>query len=265
MKDVVIVSAARTPIGVLQGALSTVSAADLGSLVIKEALHRANISGDMVDETLFGCVLQAGKYQGIARQAAVNAGIPVEKPALAINMICGSGLRSVAMATQAIKCGDADIVLCGGTENMSQAPYVVNQMRKGNKMGDCAMMDSMVIDGLTDAFHKYHMGITAENVAEKFGITREMQDAFALRSQQNAEKAQKSGRFKDEIVPVTVKTKKGDVVISEDEFPKHGTTMETLAKLKPAFKKDGTVTAGNASGINDGAAALVLMSADKAK
>ena len=265
MKDVVLVSAARTPIGVLQGALSTVSAADLGSLVIKEALHRANISGDMVDETLFGCVLQAGKYQGIARQAAVNAGIPVEKPALAINMICGSGLRSVAMATQAIKCGDADIVLCGGTENMSQAPYVVNQMRKGNKMGDCAMMDSMVIDGLTDAFHKYHMGITAENVAEKFGITREMQDAFALRSQQNAEKAQKSGRFKDEIVPVTVKTKKGDVVISEDEFPKHGTTMETLAKLKPAFKKDGTVTAGNASGINDGAAALVLMSADKAK
>ena len=265
MKDVVIVSAARTPIGVLQGALSTVSAADLGSLVIKEALHRANISGDMVDETLFGCVLQAGKYQGIARQAAVNAGIPVEKPALAINMICGSGLRSVAMATQAIKCGDADIVLCGGTENMSQAPYVVNQMRKGNKMGDCAMMDSMVIDGLTDAFHKYHMGITAENVAEKFGITREMQDAFALRSQQNAEKAQKSGRFKDEIVPVTVKTKKGDVVISEDEFPKHGTTMETLAKLKPAFKKDGTVTAGNASSINDGAAALVLMSADKAK
>ena len=265
MKDVVIVSAARTPIGVLQGALSTVSAADLGSLVIKEALHRANISGDMVDETLFGCVLQAGKYQGIARQAAVNAGIPVEKPALAINMICGSGLRSVAMATQAIKCGDADIVLCGGTENMSQAPYVVNQMRKGNKMGDCAMMDSMVIDGLTDAFHKYHMGITAENVAEKFGNTREMQDAFALRSQQNAEKAQKSGRFKDEIVPVTVKTKKGDVVISEDEFPKHGTTMETLAKLKPAFKKDGTVTAGNASGINDGAAALVLMSADKAK
>ena len=265
MKDVVIVSAARTPIGVLQGALSTVSAADLGSLVIKEALHRANISGDMVDETLFVCVFQAGKYQGIARQAAVNAGIPVEKPALAINMICGSGLRSVAMATQAIKCGDADIVLCGGTENMSQAPYVVNQMRKGNKMGDCAMMDSMVIDGLTDAFHKYHMGITAENVAEKFGITREMQDAFALRSQQNAEKAQKSGRFKDEIVPVTVKTKKGDVVISEDEFPKHGTTMETLAKLKPAFKKDGTVTAGNASGINDGAAALVLMSADKAK
>ena len=265
MKDVVIVSAARTPIGVLQGALSTVSAADLGSLVIKEALHRANISGDMVDETLFGCVLQAGKYQGIARQAAVNAGIPVEKPALAINMICGSGLRSVAMATQAINRCEADIVLCGGTENMSQAPYVVNQMRKGNKMGDSAIMDSMVIDGLTDAFHKYHMGITAENVAEKFGITREMQDAFALRSQQNAEKAQKSGRFKDEIVPVTVKTKKGDVVISEDEFPKHGTTMETLAKLKPAFKKDGTVTAGNASGINDGAAALVLMSADKAK
>ena len=265
MKDVVIASAVRTPIGALQGVLSTVSAADLGALVIKEALQRANISGDMVDETLFGCVLQAGKYQGIARQAAVNAGIPVEKPALAINMICGSGLRSVAMATQAIKCGDADIVLCGGTESMSQAPYVINQMRKGNKMGDCTMLDSMVIDGLTDAFHKYHMGITAENVAEKFGITREMQDAFALRSQQNAEKAQKSGRFKDEILPVTIKTKKGDMVIAEDEYPKHGTTMEKLGKLKPAFKKDGNVTAGNASGVNDGAAALILMSADKAK
>lgn len=265
MKDVVIVSAVRTPIGVLQGALSTVSAAELGAIVIKEALQRANVAPEMIDETLFGCVLQAGKYQGIARQAAVNAGIPVEKPALAINMICGSGLRSVAMAAQAIKCGDADVVVCGGTENMSQAPYVLNQMRKCNKMGDCTVLDSMVIDGLTDAFNKYHMGITAENVAEQFGVTREMQDAFALRSQQNAEKAQKEGRFQEEIVPVTVKTRKGDIVVSQDEYPKHGTTIENLSKLKPAFKKDGTVTAGNASGINDGAAALILMSADKAK
>lgn len=265
MKDVVIVSAVRTPIGVLQGALSTVSAAELGAIVIKEALQRANVAPEMIDETLFGCVLQSGKYQGIARQAAVNAGIPVEKPALAINMICGSGLRSVAMTAQAIKCGDADVVVCSGTENMSQAPYVLNQMRKGNKMGDCTVLDSMVIDGLTDAFNKYHMGITAENVAEQFGVTREMQDAFALRSQQNAEKAQKEGRFQEEIVPVTVKTRKGDIVVSQDEYPKHGTTIENLSKLKPAFKKDGTVTAGNASGINDGAAALILMSADKAK
>lgn len=265
MKDVVIASAVRTPIGSLMGELSSVSAADLGSIVIKEALKRANISPDIVDETIFGCVLQAGKYQGIARQAAVNAGIPVEKPALAINMICGSGLRSVAMATQAIKCGDADVVVCGGTESMSQAPYVLNNMRKGNKMGDSTVIDSMVIDGLTDAFNKYHMGITAENVAEKYGITREMQDEFALRSQNNAEKAQKEGKFKDEIVPVTIKTKKGETVITEDEYPKHGTTIEKLSNLRPAFKADGTVTAGNASGINDGAAAIILMSKEKAE
>ncbi len=208
MKDVVIASAVRTPIGSLMGGLSSISAADLGTIVIKEALNRANISPDVVDETIFGCVLQAGKYQGIARQAAVNAGIPVEKPALAINMICGSGLRSVAMAAQAIKCGDADVVICGGTESMSQAPYVLNNMRGGNKMGDTKVVDSMVTDGLTDAFNKYHMGITAENVAEKYGITRKMQDAFALRSQNNAETAQKEGKFKDEIVPVTIKTKK---------------------------------------------------------
>ena len=265
IKDVVIASAVRTPVGKFQGAFSNVSAAELGRVVIVEALKRAGITPDMVDETLLGCVLQAGQYQGVARQAAVNAGIPVERPALCINMICGSGLRSVAMAAQAIQCGDADIIVCGGTENMTRAPYDLEKARGGYRMNDGIIVDSMVRDGLTDAFYHYHMGITAENVSEKYGITREMQDEFACRSQNRAEAAQKSGRFKDEIVPVTVKTKKGEVVVSEDEFPRHGTTMESLAKLKPAFKEGGTVTAGNSSGVNDGAAALVVMSADKAK
>ena len=264
MKEVVIASAVRTPIGSFQGAFSTVPAAELGRIAIVEALKRANISPDMVDETLLGCVLQAGQYQGVARQAAVNAGIPVEKPALCINMICGSGLRSVAMAAQAIQCGDADVIVCGGTENMTRAPYVLEQARGGYRMNDGKIIDSMVRDGLTDAFYHYHMGITAENVAEKYGITREMQDEFALRSQTRAEAAQKSGRFKDEIVPVAVKTKKGEVIVEDDEYPKHGTTMEKLQKLRPAFKEGGTVTAGNASGINDGAAVLVVMSAKKA-
>lgn len=265
MKEVVIASAVRTPIGTLSGAFSDVSAADLATVAIKEALNRANIKPDDVDETLLGCVLQAGLYQGVARQAAVNAGIPVEKPALAINMICGSGLRSVAMASQAIMCGDADVIICGGTENMTQAPYVLEKARGGYRMNDGKLVDSMVRDALTDAFHKYHMGITAENVAEKYGVTREMQDEFALRSQTRAEAAQKSGRFKDEIVPVTVKTRKGEIIVTEDEHPKHGSTIEKLQKLKPAFKEGGTVTAGNASGINDGAAILILMSAEKAK
>ncbi|MCQ4726417.1 acetyl-CoA C-acetyltransferase [Anaerotignum faecicola] len=266
MREVVIASAVRTPIGSFQGAFSTVSAAELGTIVIKEALNRAGIKPEDVDDTYLGCVLQAGQYQGIARQAAVNAGIPVERPALCVNMLCGSGLRTVAMASQAIMCGDSDVIVCGGTENMTQAPYVLEKARGGYRMNDGVIVDSMVRDGLTDAFNKYHMGITAENVAEKFGITRQMQDEFALRSQKRAEEAQKSGRFKDEIVPVTVKTRKGEIVVSDDEYPKHGTTMEGLSKLKPAFKKDGgTVTAGNASGVNDGAAALVLMSADKAK
>ena len=242
IKDVVIASAVRTPVGKFQGAFSNVSAAELGRVVIVEALKRAGITPDMVDETLLGCVLQAGQYQGVARQAAVNAGIPVERPALCINMICGSGLRSVAMAAQAIQCGDADIIVCGGTENMTRAPYVLEKARGGYRMNDGIIVDSMVRDGLTDAFYHYHMGITAENVSEKYGITREMQDEFACRSQNRAEAAQKSGRFKDEIVPVTVKTKKGEVVVSEDEFPRHGTTMESLAKLKPAFKEGGTVT-----------------------
>ncbi len=264
MKEVVIASAVRTPIGSFQGAFSTVSAAELGTIAITEALKRAGIKPEDVDETLLGCVLQAGQYQGVARQAAVNANIPVERPALCINMICGSGLRSVAMASQAIMCGDSDVVVCGGTENMTQAPYLLEKARGGYRMNDGTIVDSMVRDALTDAFNKYHMGITAENVAEKYGVTRQMQDEFALRSQHRAEAAQKSGRFKDEIVPVTVKTRKGEVVVADDEYPKHGTTMEVLSKLKPAFKKDGTVTAGNASGINDGAAILVLMSAEKA-
>lgn len=266
MKEVVIASAVRTPIGMFQSAFADVSAADLATVAIKEALTRANITPDMVDETLLGCVLQAGMYQGVARQAAVNSGVPVEKPALAINMICGSGLRSVAMASQSIMCGDADIIICGGTENMTQAPYLLEKARSGHRMGDVITTDSMIKDALTDGFHHYHMGITAENVAEKFGVTREMQDNFALESQRRAEVAQKQGRFKDEIVPVVVKTRKGEKIVSEDEYPRHGTTLENLQKLKPAFKKDnGTVTAGNASGINDGAAILIVMSSEKAK
>lgn len=265
MKEVVIASAVRTPIGMFQGAFTNVSAAELGTIAIKEALSRANISPDMVDETILGCVLQSGLYQGVARQAAVNAGIPVEKPALAINMICGSGLRSVAMATQAILCGDADVIVCGGTENMTQAPFLLEKARAGYRMGDGKVADSMIKDALTDAFHKYHMGITAENVAAQYGVTREMQDSFALQSQNRAEAAQKAGKFQAEIVPVTVKNKKGHQVIAEDEYPKHGTVIENLQKLRPAFQDGGTVTAGNSSGINDGAAILILMSAEKAQ
>lgn len=264
-KEIVIASAVRTPIGAFQGCFSNVPAVDLATTTIKEALNRAGVSPDQVDETILGCVLQAGLYQGVARQAAVKAGIPIEKPALTVNMICGSGLRTVEMAAQIIKSGDADVIVCGGTENMTQAPYALQKARSGYRMGDGQIVDTMVRDALTDAFEHYHMGITAENVAEKYGITREMQDEFALRSQNLAEKAQKENKFAEEIVPITVPNKKGDIIVDTDEYPKHGTTMEKLAKLKPAFKKDGTVTAGNASGINDGAAILVVMSAEKAK
>lgn len=264
-KEIVIASAVRTPIGAFQGCFSNVPAVDLATTTIKEALNRAGVSPDQVDETILGCVLQAGLYQGVARQAAVKAGIPIEKPALTVNMICGSGLRTVEMAAQIIKSGDADVIVCGGTENMTQAPYVLQKARSGYRMGDGQIVDTMVRDALTDAFEHYHMGITAENVAEKYGITREMQDEFALRSQNLAEKAQKENKFAEEIVPITVPNKKGDIIVDTDEYPKHGTTIEKLAKLKPAFKKDGTVTAGNASGINDGAAILVVMSAEKAK
>lgn len=265
MKDVVIASAVRTPIGSYGGALKDVPAADLGALVIKEALVRAGVKPEQVEEVIMGHVLQAGQGQNPARQALIKAGLPNETPCFTLNKVCGSGLRVVSLAAQMIKAGDADIIVAGGMENMSATPYVVPNARWGQRMGDGKLVDTMIKDGLWDAFNQYHMGITAENVAEQWNITREEQDAFALRSQTLAEKAIKEGKFKDEIVPVVIKTRKGEVVVDTDEYPKFGTTAESLAKLKPAFKKDGTVTAGNASGINDGAAAFVIMSAEKAE
>ena len=264
MREVVIVSAARTAIGNFGGGLTPVSARDLGVTAAKEAIKRAGITPDMIDESVIGNVLSAGLGQNVARQISVDAGIPVEKPAMSINIVCGSGLRAVSTAAQLIALGDADIILAGGTESMSNAPYVTNSARWGARMGNVNMVDVMVNDGLTDAFAGYHMGITAENLAEKYELTREMQDELALNSQLKAEKAQNEGKFDEEIVPVVISTRKGDVVIDKDEFIKPGMTMEKLAKLKPAFKKDGTVTAGNASGINDGAAMLIVMSKEKA-
>lgn len=266
MKEIVIASAVRTPIGSFNGGLAALSAAELGSLVIKSALERAGISGNMVDEVIMGNVLQAGLGQNIARQTSVKAGIPVEVPAYTINKVCGSGLKAVNLAAQAILAGDAEIIVAGGTESMTNAPYVLdNKARWGLRMGHGKITDVMIQDGLWCAFNDYHMGITAENVAEKFSVTREAQDQLALESQVKALKAIEAGAFKEEIVPVVIKGKKGDTVFDTDEYPKKGTTLETLNSLKPAFRKDGTVTAGNASGINDGAAALVVMSADKAK
>lgn len=265
MRNVVIASAVRTPIGAFGGSLKDVPAVELGTIVVKEALKRAGVKPECVDEVIMGHVLQAGQGQNTARQISVKSGIPVEVPAFAINKVCGSGLRVVSLAAQCIKAGDADIIVCGGTENMSKSPYVLPNERWGQRMGDGKVVDVMINDGLWDAFNSYHMGITAENVNEKFGVTRENQDEFALRSQQRAEKAVKEGRFNDEIVPVVVKTRKGEVVVDTDEYPKFGMTAEKLAKLRPAFKKDGSVTAGNASGINDGAAAFVVMSEEKAK
>jgi acetyl-CoA C-acetyltransferase len=261
--DVVIVSAARTPIGAFNGSLSTLPAHELGKVAIVEALKRAKVEASEVTEVVFGQVLTAGTGQNPARQAAVAAGIPTDKTAYVINQVCGSGLRTVALGYQAIRNGDSEIVVAGGQESMSLAPHCMH-LRNGTKMGDTQMIDTMIKDGLWDAFNGYHMGITAENVAEKWQITREAQDTFAAASQNKAEAAQKAGRFKDEIVPVTVSTRKGDVTVADDEYIKPGTNVETLAKLRPAFRKDGTVTAGNASGINDGAAALVLMSAENA-
>jgi len=263
MTDVVIVGAARTPVGAFNGGLSSVPASYLGQVAIAEALKRAKVEPGEVTEVIMGQILTAGAGQNPARQAAIGAGIPAEKTAYAINQLCGSGLRAVALGSQAIGIGDSDIVVAGGQESMSQAPHCMH-LRNGVKMGDAQMVDTMIKDGLWDAFNGYHMGNTAENVAQKWQITREQQDQFAAGSQQKAEAAQKAGRFKDEIVPVTIKTRKGDVVVDADEYPKHGTTAEALAKLRPAFDKSGTVTAGNASGINDGAAALVLMSAKEA-
>ncbi|MCD5414810.1 MAG: acetyl-CoA C-acetyltransferase [Clostridiales bacterium] len=265
MREVVIASAVRTPIGSFGGVLAKVSAPELGAIVIKEAINRAGISSKQVDEVLMGCTLQAGLGQGVARQAAIKAGIPVETPATTINMLCGSGLNAVAIAAQTILVGDNEVVIAGGTENMSQAPYLLPKARWGVKMGDSNMLDSMVLDGLTDAFNNYHMGITAENLAEKYSISREEQDKFATESENRAERAMNSNRFSDEIVSVTVPQRKGEpIVVSKDEYPKRGVTVEKLSKLRPVFKKDGTVTAGNASGINDGASALVIMSKEKA-
>ena len=266
MREVVIASAVRTALGSFGGSLKDVPAVDLGALVIKEALNKAGVKPECVDEVLMGNVIQAGLGQNPARQAAVKAGLPVEIPSMTINKVCGSGLRCVALAAQMIKAGDADVIVVGGMENMSQGPYVLRTARFGQRMGDGKMVDAMVNDALTDAFNGYHMGITAENIAEQWGLTREMQDEFAANSQIKAEAAIKAGKFKDEIVPVVIPQRKGDpIVFDTDEFPRFGTTAEKLAKLRPAFKKDGTVTAGNASGINDGAAALVVMSAEKAK
>lgn len=265
MREVVIVSAARTAIGSFNGSLAGVSAVDLGVAAVKEAIKRAGINPDMVDETVMGCILQAGLGQGVARQVAVKAGVPVEKPAYTINMICGSGLRAVQIAAQQIISGECDVVVAGGTENMSAAPYLLRNARTGYRMGHGEIIDSMIYDSLTDIFNNYHMGMTAENLAQKYNVSREEQDIFSAASQNKAEAAIKEGKFKDEIVPVVIPSKKGDVIVDTDEFPRAGVTAEALSKLRPAFKKDGTVTAGNASGINDGAAALVVMGADKAK
>ena len=263
MADIVIAGGARTPVGSFNGALSSVPAAYLGETAIREAMSRAKVEGAEVDEVVMGQILTAGQGQNPARQAAVNAGIPVEKTAYQINQLCGSGLRSVALGWQAIQLGDADIVVAGGQENMSQAPHCAH-LRDGRKMGDLNFIDTMIRDGLWDYFNGYHMGVTAENVAKQWQITRDEQDAFAAASQNKAEVAQGAGKFKDEIVPVTIKTRKGETVVDVDEYPKPGVTAEGLAKLRPAFDKEGTVTAGNASGINDGGAAVVLMSADEA-
>lgn len=264
MTEVVITGAARTPVGAFLGGLSSLPASKLGEVAITEALSRAGVSPDDVSEVIMGQILAAGGGQNPARQAAMGAGVPQEKTAYGINQLCGSGLRTVALGYQSIKLGDSDIVVAGGLESMSQAPHVMH-LRNGVKMGPGEMVDSMIKDGLWDAFNGYHMGNTAENVAQKWQLTRDEQDAFAAASQQKAEKAQNDGKFKDEIVPVTISSRKGDTVVDTDEHPKHGTTVESLAKLRPAFDKEGTVTAGNASGINDGAAALVLMSADNAE
>jgi acetyl-CoA C-acetyltransferase len=265
MKEIVIASAVRTAVGSFGGSLKNVSPVDLGATVIKEALQRANLDAEKVDEVLFGCVLQSGYGQGVARQASMKAGVPKEVPAATINMICGSGLKTVSMACQAIKAGDCDIIVAGGTECMSMTPYLLKKARWGQRMGNGEFYDAMVMDGLWDIFNGYHMGITAENIAEQWDISRDELDEFSARSQQRASKARAEGRFKDEIVPVLIPQRKGDpLVFDTDEFIKEGVTKEGIAKLRPAFKKDGKVTAASSSGINDGAAALVIMSKEKA-
>ena len=265
MRNVVIVSAVRTAIGSFGGVFKDVTAVQLGTTVVKEAISRANISANDVDELIFGNVLQAGLGQNVARQVSIHAGLPVEVPSFTLNKVCGSGLKAVQLAVQAIQNGDAEVIVAGGTENMSQSAYVVPSARWGQRMGNGQLVDTMVYDGLTDVFNNYHMGITAENIVEKYGFTREQLDALAVESQNRAVKAMADGKFKDEIVPVLIPQRKGDpVVVDTDEYPKPGTTMETVGKLRPAFKKDGVVTAANSSGINDGAAAFVVMSEEKA-
>lgn len=266
MRQVVIASAVRTPVGSFNGAFKDIPAVELGALVLQEAINRAGINPKLVDEVIMGNVLTAGLGQNPARQAAIKAGIPQEVPSWTVNKVCGSGLKAVVCATQAILSGDAEIVLAGGMENMTLSSYTLPKARNGYRMGDGILVDTMIKDGLMDAFHDIHMGVTAENVAEKYGLSREDQDEFALKSQKHTENAVKSGRFQEEIVPVTIPQRKGEpIIVREDEFPRFGTTKESLAKLRPAFKENGSVTAGNASGINDGAAAVVVMSKEKAE
>jgi len=265
MREVAIVSAVRTPVGSFGGALKDLSVVDLGVIAAKEALLRAKLDASQIDEVIIGNILSAGQGQNIARQIAIKAGLPVETPAMSINILCGSGLRAVSLAAQIISSGGADAIICGGSESMSNAPYLAMQSRWGSKMGHVEMQDHLIKDALTDAFNDYHMGITAENIAEQWQITREAQDTFATASQNKAEYAQMQGRFKDEIVPVVISTRKGEVIVDKDEYIKYGTTFDGLQKLRPAFKKDGSVTAGNASGINDGAAMVVVMSLEKAQ
>ena len=265
MEDAVIVAAMRTPIGKFGGTLARIPAPELGAHVIRALLAKTGLSGDQVDEVILGQVLTAGSGQNPARQAALKAGLPDSVPAMTVGKVCGSGLKAVMLAAQAIRCGDAQVVIAGGQENMSAAPHVVGGIRDGVKMGDLKMVDTMIVDGLWDVYNQYHMGITAENVAKQYEISRAQQDEFAVASQNKAEAAQKAGRFKDEIVPVEIPGKKGPTVFDADEFPKHGTTVDAIAGLRPAFDKAGSVTAANASGINDGAAAMVVMSASKAR
>ena len=264
-RKIVLAGACRTPIGKFGGTLSGVSTPELATLVVKEAMRRAGIAPERVDEVILGCVYQAGIGQNVARQASVYAGIPISTPAFTINNLCGSGLKSINVAAALIEAGEADVIVAGGAENMSGAPYLLKNARFGYRMNEGKLIDSMIYDGLEDTFHHYHMGITAENVAEKYGVTREMQDEFSALSQQKTEKAIAEGKFKEEIVPVEVKQKKQTVLFDTDEGPRKGVTKESLAGLKPAFKKDGTVTAGNASGLNDGASAIVVMSEEKAR
>jgi acetyl-CoA C-acetyltransferase len=265
MEDVVIVAAGRTPVGKFGGTLAKIPAAELGAHVIKQLLARTGIDPAAVSEVIMGQVLTAGVGQNPARQTVIKAGIPDTVPGITINMVCGSGLRATHLAAQAIKCGDASIVVAGGQENMSASPHVLNNSRDGIRMGDGKLVDTMIVDGLWDVYNQYHMGVTAENVARKYDVSRAQQDEFALQSQLKAEAAQKAGKFKDEIIPVEIASKKGTTMFDTDEYPKHGSTLEGLSSLRPAFNKEGSVTAGNASGINDGAAAVIMMSASKAR